>query len=119
MNWVKALPEGDLKEGERQVVRLENRRIVLLKYKGELYAINRSCPHMKVSMARAKITDDGTIVCRFHRSSFDLKTGEVKDWCPWPPVVGKALGTINKDQQALPVFPTRVEEGNIWVGLNA
>jgi nitrite reductase/ring-hydroxylating ferredoxin subunit len=118
MNWVKALPEGALQEGTREVVTLENRKVVLLKHQGELYAINNSCPHLKMSMKKGKITEDGAIVCPFHRSAFDLKTGEVKDWCPWPPLVGKALGSI-KEQQSLPVFPTRIEDGSIWVGFSA
>jgi nitrite reductase/ring-hydroxylating ferredoxin subunit len=35
---------------------------------------------------------------------------------PWPPVVGRALSAISQEN-ALPVFPTKVEDGSIWVAV--
>lgn len=52
---------------------------------------------------------------RFWRqSAFDLRSGDVKDWSPWPPGVGRLLRATSR-QKVLPVFPARVEEGSIWV----
>jgi nitrite reductase/ring-hydroxylating ferredoxin subunit len=68
-------------------------------------------------LKRGEITVDDDIVCPLHHSVFDLETGAVKAWAPWPPVVGKLLGAV-KPEQPLRVFPTKIEDGAIWVGLN-
>ncbi len=113
MAWQKALSENALASGGRQVVEIGEKKILLLKYEGQVYAIANQCPHLKLPMKKGKITQ-GAIVCPWHRSAFDLCTGEVKDWTPFPPVVGKVLAMVSSEQ-TLPVFPTRLEEGSIWV----
>ena len=49
-------------------------------------------------------------------SVFDLETGAVQEWVPWPPVAGRALAAIAREN-GLPVYPTKVENGSIWVGI--
>lgn len=117
MNWVKVLPEAELPEGTRNVVEVQDHDVLLIHENGALHAMVSSCPHMRLPLKGAKITDDETIVCPFHHSAFDLKTGDVKAWSPWPPVVGKMLGSISREK-ALHVFPVRVDEGYIWIGLD-
>ena len=116
MSWIKVLAVDSLPVGSRQVVKTENQNLLLLNHQGQLYALKNSCPHLKISLKRAKLTDEGDLVCPMHRSVFDLKTGAVKQWIPWPPVVGKALGMISQEK-ALSVFPVKAEEGSIWVDL--
>lgn len=74
------------------------------------------CPHMGANMQNGEVTAEGAIVCPRHHSVFDLTTGAVEDWVPWPPVVGRALGAVSQER-ALPVYPTKVEEGSIWVAI--
>jgi nitrite reductase/ring-hydroxylating ferredoxin subunit len=114
MSWTKVLSVDALAPGVRQVVKVGDRSILVINHDGQLHAVDSRCPHLKLSMKKGKITSDGTIACPWHRSSFDLCTGEVKEWITWPPVVNKAMGMVSKEQ-ALPVFPIRVEEGSIWV----
>ncbi|NJO93287.1 MAG: Rieske (2Fe-2S) protein [Hydrococcus sp. RM1_1_31] len=114
MSWTKVLRVDALSAGTRQVVKVGKRNILLLNQDGELIAVDNTCPHMNLPLKNGKITEDGAIVCPWHRSAFDLHTGNVKEWSPWPPVVGKALARVSKEK-ALSVFPVRVEEGNIWV----
>jgi nitrite reductase/ring-hydroxylating ferredoxin subunit len=114
MSWTKVLPLDSLAPGTRQVVKVGKRNILLLNEEGKLYAVDNVCPHAKLPLKKGKITPDGSIVCPWHRSAFDLCSGEVKDWIPWPPVVGKAMGLIAKPKP-LPIFPVRIEEGSIWV----
>lgn len=116
MSWIKALGQDELPANERKVVKLEDKAILLLNHNNKIYAMENSCPHMKLPMRKGKITDDGAIVCPFHRSAFDLETGELKEWTPFPPGVGKLMGMISQ-QKPLGVFPTRVSEGSIWVDM--
>jgi len=116
MNWVKALLQDELLEGERRVVKIGERSILLIHHKGQVYAMESACPHMRLPLKGGKLTENGAIVCPWHHSAFDLRSGDVKEWSPWPPGVGRMLGAISREK-ALPVFPTKVEEGSIWVGL--
>jgi nitrite reductase/ring-hydroxylating ferredoxin subunit len=117
MVWTKALAVDALKTGTRQVVKLQERSLLLLNEAGNIYAVNRVCPHMKIPLKKGKITDEGTIICPLHRSEFDLATGSVKTWCPFPPVVGNVLGKISSEKN-LGVFPTKVEDGQILVDVS-
>ena len=114
MSWTKVIAEGALSPGDREVVKVGDRKILVLNHEGKLYAVDNVCPHLKLKMKKGKITPDGSIVCPWHRSQFDLCSGEVKEWTPWPPVVGKVMGMASQPKP-LPVFPIRVEEGSIWV----
>jgi nitrite reductase/ring-hydroxylating ferredoxin subunit len=115
MNWIKALPQDELPNGHRRVVAVGGRSILLLNHDGQLYAVDNECPHMGASLGDGEVTKDGTLICPRHHSAFDLQTGAIKEWSPWPPGVGRVLGSISKEK-ALPVYPTRLDQGSIWVG---
>ncbi|WP_017325666.1 Rieske (2Fe-2S) protein [Synechococcus sp. PCC 7336] len=114
MSWIKVLSQDELAQGDRKVVATEGGPVLVVNYNGDFYAVGSKCPHMKLPLRRGKLTDDGALVCPFHRSAFDLKTGEPKTWTPFPPVVGSLLGKISTEKP-LPTYPTKVEEGSIWV----
>ncbi len=114
MSWTKVLGANDLPVGARQVVKVGSQKILLLNHNGQLHAVANACPHLNLPLRKGKITEDGAIICPFHRSAFDLKSGEAKVWSPWPPVLGQALGKLSTESD-LPVFPVRVEDGSIWV----
>ena len=114
MVWTKALAVDALAPNTRQVVKLEERSLLLLNESGNIYAIDHICPHLKLPLKKGKVTSEGSIVCPWHRSEFDLATGNVKNWCPFPPVVGNVLGKISSEK-TLGVFPTKVENGEILV----
>ncbi len=116
MKWIDVAEDARLKEGEREVVEVEGKSILLIRHRGEVYAIGARCPHMGAPLKNGRIADDGSIVCPLHRSAFDLRTGDVKEWTPWPPAVGKVLGAVRREH-ALPVYPVRVEDGRIWIGI--
>ncbi len=118
MTWIKVLDATALPEGERKVVKLEDHDILLAHAQGEIYAMLNACPHMKLSLRKGEITEDETIVCPFHRSAFDLHTGAVKVWTPWPPMVGKLMGKV-ASERPLRVFATKVEDGSIWIEIEA
>lgn len=114
MSWNKVLSEGDLAEGGRKVVEVGEWTLLLIRHEGDIYAMERACPHLSFSLERGKITEDGAIVCPWHHSAFDLESGDVKEWSPWPPGLGRVLGTVSREK-TLPVFATKQEDGFIWV----
>ena len=116
MSWTKVLAADELSSGDRKVVKVGDQKILIIKNNDELHAVNNACPHLKLPLKKGKITEDGALVCPFHRSAFDLCTGEVTNWTPWPPVVGGVLGKISPEQK-LTVFPTQVKEGSIWIDI--
>ncbi|MEA5617278.1 Rieske (2Fe-2S) protein [Cronbergia sp. UHCC 0137] len=116
MSWTKVLASEALAPGGREVVKVGKQNILLINHENQLYAVSNTCPHLKMPMKSGKI-EDGAIVCPIHRSAFDLGTGEVKTWCPWPPGVGKVLSMISS-AKTLPTFPVKVEEGSIWLDLS-
>lgn len=115
MVWTTALKEADLPQGSRRVVKLNQQSLLLLNQDGHIYAVSNTCPHLKLPLSKGKIVD-GAIVCPFHRSAFDLCSGAAKEWTPFPPVVGKVLGMVSTEKP-LPVFPVKVEQGEILVDL--
>ena len=85
MAWTKVLAADALAVGAREVVKVgNNHKILLLNHENQLYAVDNTCPHLKMSLEKGKI-ENGAIVCPFHRSAFDLGNGEVKTWCPFHP----------------------------------
>lgn len=116
MEWIAVVPEDELPDGERRVVEAHGRAILVLHDRGQIYAVDNTCPHMGAALEAGELTEDGIIICPRHHSAFDLRTGKVREWAPWPPGVGRILGVISREKP-LPVFPTKVEEGTIWVGL--
>ena len=116
MAWTKVLSATELPLGDRKLVKVGDQKILIINRNGELHAVNNACPHLKLPLKKGELTEDGAIVCPFHRSAFDLCTGEVKNWTPWPPVVGNVLGKISSEKK-LSVFSTRVEDGSIWIDI--
>ncbi len=116
MEWVAVVPEREIPPGTRHVSAVRDVEILLVNHQGQIYALDNRCPHMEARLEKGEITPDGAIVCPRHRSVFDLKTGVVLDWAPWPPVVGRALGAI-RQERPVRVYPTKVEDGTVLVGI--
>lgn len=117
MTWVNVLRQDELPEGARRVVEVGGHEILLLHHGGEILAVGNTCPHMGAALEQGEVTDDGAIVCPRHHSVFDLHTGDIREWVPWPRGVGRVLAAISREKP-LPVFPTRAEAGGIWIALN-
>ncbi len=113
MTWIKVLAETELSEGERRIAPAGEYDVLLLRHNGRIYAAGRKCPHLGVSLKRGEIKD-GALICPLHRSAFDLETGAVRTWTPWPPGVGKVFAALS-EEKPLPVFPAKIEGGEIWV----
>lgn len=118
MDMLKLFPVSELPEGSRRVVDVDGRKVLILNYQGEFHAVDNACPHLRFPLKDGGVSKDGALVCPFHHSAFDLKTGDVKDWSPWPPGFGPVLGKFSREK-ALAIFETRVEDGFLFVSKNA
>ena len=112
MDWVKVALDSEIAEGERRVVEIDKRSILLVRHAGQVHAVEARCPHMGASLEKGRLTSDGTIICPLHHSEFDLQTGAVRSWTPWPPVAGPLLGAV-RQRRPLATFPVRVEQGSV------
>ena len=118
--WTKAFATENFKKDDKKVVDVNGTAVLVVHHCGEYIAMDNACPHMKLPLQIGRLDDECTIHCPWHRSAFDLRSGDVKDWAPWPPGLGPMLGKIRRER-ALPIFATKVEDGYIWIGpqLNA
>lgn len=69
-----SIPMAALPPGQRKLVFVDGRSVVVFNIEGSLYAIDNSCPHQGASLAHGKL--DGTrLQCPAHGLRFDLATG--------------------------------------------
>ncbi len=69
-----SIPMAELPPGQRKLVFMNGRSVVVFNIKGTFYAIDNSCPHQGASLAAGKL--DGTrLQCPAHGLHFDLATG--------------------------------------------
>jgi nitrite reductase/ring-hydroxylating ferredoxin subunit len=118
MAWEKTIPVNDLPDGGRKVVTVDNKPVLLINHCEKVYAISSTCPHWGLPLELGRLTDDCGIICPWHRSGFDLDTGDVKAWAPWPPGLGLVLGATSR-KKVLPTYATKVEADSIWVNLDS
>ena len=114
MNRAKALPESELAASGRKVIKVGETDILLIATREKVYAIANQCPHLNLPVQNGKVTEQGTIVCQWHRSEFNLEDGSPAAWSTWPPGVGKVLASVSKEKP-LRTYSVRREEGTIWV----
>jgi nitrite reductase/ring-hydroxylating ferredoxin subunit len=111
-----ALALSKLQEIKRQTAEIDGHKILFLWHDEQVYAVQSKCPHLGLPLQNGAITDKCTIVCPWHKSEFDLKTGHTECWSPWPPVVGGLLGKISK-QKDLKVYATSIDGDQILVDI--
>ncbi|KAF5479413.1 hypothetical protein F2P56_000234 [Juglans regia] len=115
-NWVPVVPLGALPRGERRVILQDGETILLLWYKDEVFAIENRSPAEGAyteGLLNAKLTKDGCIVCPTTDSTFDLQTGEIKEWYPKNPVLRALTPALRK----LYIYPVRTDEENIYINM--
>lgn len=98
-DYAPALPVAELPEGCPTPVDVEGVGIVLVRLDGRIHAVGRACPHLGGPIAEGWLLE-GALVCPWHGSRFDLRTGA--------PRRGPAT-------TPLPCFETRIREGLVEV----
>ena len=116
MVWKAAVNLSQLQQNNRQTLTIEGNKILFIWHDEKVQAVQAQCPHLNWPLAKGKINENCEIVCPFHKSAFDLKTGATTCWSPWPPAIGPLLGKITKPHD-LRVYPTRVDDDQIFVNV--
>eukprot|EP00270_Netrium_digitus_P019774 TRINITY_DN789_c0_g1_i2.p1 TRINITY_DN789_c0_g1~~TRINITY_DN789_c0_g1_i2.p1 ORF type:complete len:296 (+),score=64.18 TRINITY_DN789_c0_g1_i2:46-933(+) len=115
-NWVPVIPVEALPRGERRLVRQDGQEILLLWYRGEIFAIENSSPSEGAyaeGFLNAKLTQDGCIVCPTSSTTYDLKTGAIRDWYPTNPV----LRFLTRPIRDLNVYAVKLDNFQICVNM--
>ena len=116
MTFFPAIQLSELKVQNRITKLINSHKILFIWHNDKVHAVQAQCPHLKLPLTKAKISENDEITCPFHHSKFDLCTGEVKCWSTWPPVVGTLLGKVSK-QKNLHVYKTKIKDDMIMVDL--
>jgi nitrite reductase/ring-hydroxylating ferredoxin subunit len=130
MAFVRVADVWDVPPGTLKHVETGGIELVLANVSGKVYALADRCAHMNAPLSMGTL--DGTaIVCPLHFSRYDVKTGKKISG----PVMGSIPGmeTFPQEMQKMfarmgeimapvrthdqPVFPVKVEGGNILVDL--
>ena len=116
MVWKAAINLTELQKNQRQTAVIDGKKILFIWYEEQVHAVESQCPHLKLPLAKGKINEKCELICPFHKSAFDLKTGAVKCWSPWPAVVGSLLAKLSKPKK-LKIYPARVDGEQIFVNI--
>ena len=98
MTEVKVAAALTLEEGEKRLVIVRNKKVLFLRYKGKLLAMQPECPHQGGPLVEGAICN-GHLVCPWHMGTFALPGGELAE--P-PPMEG--LKTYSVREEATGVF---------------
>jgi len=80
--------------------------------KGAVYALGDKCPPVNQPLSFGEVNDDGTICDPVLGTRFDLKTGQVKAWCPTG--LGKLIGGLF-EPAGVPTYPVKAKGKTVEV----
>jgi nitrite reductase/ring-hydroxylating ferredoxin subunit/uncharacterized membrane protein len=74
--YTPVLAEGELPEGKMKRVEFKGTPILLVRRRGEVYALAETCAHLGGPLSEGKLDGD-CVICPWHGSTFELATGDV------------------------------------------
>jgi len=89
----------ELTAGEMKQVQAGSTPVLLVHLQDGFHAVGALCTHYEAPLAAGALCDD-RVICPWHHACFSARTGELLE----PPGF-----------DALPVYPVRVVEGDVWV----
>ena len=76
-DFVAVFPEKDLIENQMAVAKAGKIAVLIVKQKGEIFAIANTCSHLGGPLCDGELKEDCSVVCPWHHSQFSLKDGSV------------------------------------------
>jgi len=117
--WHRTVRSDRLKNGKKKMLQIGFRSIMLLRDGHKIHVTDALCRHMAWPLAYGGKIKDGCITCPLHQSRYDLDSGEVRDWSPFPlfPPYGRFLASLRRPSP-LVVHETRELDGWVEVRLS-
>ncbi len=109
VTWFRAAPVSYFPPNGGACVRYHGMQIAVFHFarRNEWFASQNLCPHKRqMVLSRGilgSVGDEPKVACPFHKRSFSLQTGEC----------------LNAAEKTIRVFPVKVEEGWVYVGVNS
>ena len=104
LRYARILRAEELRDGELIPVEIDGTPVVLVRHRGEFFAVQNNCSHKDFPLSEAGFDPrDAVLVCAWHGGCFDLRTGGA--------VVPPATEPVE-------VFPVRVTDGWVEIGLS-
>ncbi|NLY81605.1 MAG: Rieske (2Fe-2S) protein [Clostridiales bacterium] len=108
MDYIKVAQTNEVKDGEKKIITLNDKVLLITNIQDTYYAIDNKCPHMGGSLFDGKM-DGYNITCPKHGSVFDARTGKV--------IKNGKITFINLKVKDTKAYPVKVEGDDILVGL--
>ena len=102
LEYVRVAEVGDLVNGERLFVEIDDFSIVVFNIAGKLFAIEDVCSHDNGPLGDGDLEEEHEIVCPRHGAHFDVRNGEA---LTFPAVTD------------IPAYPVQIVDGFIEVGI--
>lgn len=102
--FVRVLPADEMRDGELLPVEIDGTPVVLVRHRGNFYAVQNNCSHKDFPLSEAGFdARDEVLVCAWHGGCFDLRSGDA--------VVPPATEPVE-------TYPTRLTaDGFVEIGL--
>jgi len=100
MSWERVGTVEELERGPL-VVKRAPRQVAVFRSRGSTFAIDNRCPHEGYPLAQGTVDDQGVLTCHWHNWRFRLSDGRC------------VLGGDD-----VVSYPTREEDGSVWVDLS-
>ncbi len=116
-DWMAVGSADMLADGEMREIHVGDRPALLARIEGAYYVTQARCPHLGGRLARGKL-EGYVITCPQHRSQFDMRDGHNIQWTPKLPRLARTLSQAMQKPTDLRAFPSRVDDGQVWVLLD-
>lgn len=109
MDYLRVASVADVGMGQILPVEAAGVKLLLTQVGATFYAAARKCPHLGFNLCRGSV-EGRSVVCPLHKAKFDLATGEIER-------DPRLLFIKMKAKSALKVYPVRVLDNDIFVGI--
>jgi nitrite reductase (NADH) small subunit len=107
VQWFKAAHISKFPSNGGACVKYKDQQIAVFNFtrRNEWYACQNMCPHkMQMALSRGIVgsyESEPKVACPFHKKSFSLKTG----------------ACLNADEQPIKIYPIKVENDYVYIGV--